>query len=59
MTKAEKKGFMVALSATASGEELPAVVIFKEKNGGLGKWMSASASLNTTTNPYYLDALKP
>ena len=35
-TKAEKKGFTVALAASASGEKLPAVVIFKERGGVLG-----------------------
>ena len=35
-THAEKKGFTVALAASASGEKLPAVIIFKEKNGVLG-----------------------
>ena len=29
-TRAEKKGFTVALAATASGEKLPALIIFKE-----------------------------
>ena len=35
-TKAEKKGFTVALAATATGEKLPAVIFFKEKGGSLG-----------------------
>ena len=35
-TRAEKKGFTVALAATASGEKLPAVIFFKEKGGCLG-----------------------
>ena len=35
-TKAEKKGFTVALAATAAGAKLPAV-IFKERNGILGE----------------------
>lgn len=35
-TQAEKKGFTVALAATAAGEKLPAVVIFKECGGSLG-----------------------
>ena len=36
-TKADKKGFTVALAATASGEKLPAVILFKERAGVLGK----------------------
>lgn len=36
MTRAEKKGFTVVLAATAAGEKLPAVVIFKECSGLLG-----------------------
>lgn len=35
-TRAEKKGFTVALAATASGEKLPAVIVFKERGGKLG-----------------------
>ena len=35
-TRAEKKGFTVALAATADGQKLPAVIIFKEKGGTLG-----------------------
>lgn len=35
-TRAEKKGFTVALAASASGERLPAVIIFKERGGWLG-----------------------
>ena len=35
-TRAEKKGFTVALAATASGTKLPAVIIFKECGGSLG-----------------------
>ena len=35
-TKAEKKGFTVALATTAAGEKLPAVIFFKEKGGVLG-----------------------
>ena len=36
-TKAEKKGFTVALAATAAGAKLPAVIIFKERNEILGE----------------------
>ena len=32
----KKKGFTVALAATAAGEKLPAVIFFKEKGGVLG-----------------------
>ena len=32
-TRAEKKGFTVALAATAAGEKLPSVIIFKEHGG--------------------------
>ena len=35
-TRAEKKGFTVALAAAADGKKLPAVIIFKEKGGALG-----------------------
>ena len=35
-TRAEKKGFTVALPASASGEKLPAVIKFKERGGRLG-----------------------
>ena len=35
-TRAEKKGFTVALAATASGKKLPAVIVFKERGGSLG-----------------------
>ena len=35
-THAEKKGFTVALAATASGTKLPTVIIFKERGGSLG-----------------------
>ena len=35
-TCAKKKGFTVALAATASGTKLPAVIIFKERGGSLG-----------------------
>ena len=40
-TKAEKKGFTVALAATAAGEKLPAVIFFKEKGGVLGDQVRA------------------
>ena len=32
-TRAEKKGFTVALAAMADGTKLPAVIIFKERSG--------------------------
>ena len=35
-TRAEKKGFTVALAATASGKKLSAVIVFKERGGSLG-----------------------
>ena len=35
-TRAEKKGFTVALAATASGKKFPAVIMFKERGGSLG-----------------------
>ena len=35
-TRADKKGFTVALAATASGVKLPAVIVFKERGGSLG-----------------------
>ena len=36
-TRAEKKGFTVALAAMADGTKLPAVIIFKERGGVLGE----------------------
>ena len=36
-TRAEKKGFTVALAATATGRKLPAVIVFKERGGSLGE----------------------
>ena len=36
-TMAEKNGFTVALAATAAGEKLPAVIVFKERKGVLGE----------------------
>ena len=44
-TKAEKKGFTVALAATASGEKLPAAILFKEKNGVLGKRVKSKLTI--------------
>ena len=38
-TRAEKKGFTVALAADAAGNKLPALVIFKERGGRLGEWV--------------------
>ena len=46
-TRAEKKGFTVALAATASREKLLAVIVFKERNGILGervRWKLTIAS---------------
>ena len=39
--RANKKGFTVALAAKGNGEKLPALVIFKERNGELGPWVCA------------------
>ena len=36
-TAQAEKGFTVALAATAGGEKLPAVIIFKEHGGSLGE----------------------
>ena len=41
-TWAEKKGFTVALAATAAREKLPAVIIFKERGGLLGERVQRS-----------------
>ena len=55
-TRAEKKGFTVALAATAAGENLPAVVVFKERGGVLGervRWslhVPANVRVRATTN---------
>ena len=35
-TGANRKGFTVALAAKGNGEKLPALIIFKNKNGELG-----------------------
>lgn len=44
-TRAEKKGFTVALAAAADGTKLPAVVIFKERNGILGERVRRKLSI--------------
>ena len=44
-TKAEKKGFTVALAAIALGEKLPATILFKEKNGILGRRVRSKLSI--------------
>ena len=36
-SRAEKKGFTVALASTAAGDKLPAFLIFKERSGQLGQ----------------------
>ena len=38
-TKANKKGFMVALACHGKGGKLPALIIFKETSGQLGPWI--------------------
>ena len=55
-TRAEKKGFTVALAVTAAGEKLPAVVVFKERGGVLGErvrrsfHVPANVRVRATTN---------
>ena len=44
-TRAEKKGFTVALAAMADGTKLPAVIIFKERGGVLGERVRRSLRL--------------
>ena len=44
-TRAEKKGFTVALAATASGVKLPAFIILKERNGVLGSRVAINLSV--------------
>lgn len=44
-TNAEKKGFTVALCALADGTKLPAMLIFKEKNGELGPRVKANLKI--------------
>ena len=44
-TRAEKKGFTVALAATAAGDKLPAVIIFEERGGVLGKRVASKLSI--------------
>ena len=39
---AQKKGFTVALCASAAGEKLPAYIIFKERGGRLGPRVKAA-----------------
>lgn len=51
-TKAEKKGFTVALAATAAGEKLPAVIFFKEKGVVLGDQVRA---LSMCSNKWMAD----
>ena len=41
-TGAQKRGFTVALCPCADGRKLPAMIIFKERNGQLGKRVRAS-----------------
>ena len=45
MTKAEKKGFTVALAAIASGEKFLAVIIFKEHNAILEERIKKGLSI--------------
>ena len=47
-TRAEKKGFTVALAATADGQKLPAVIIFKERGGVFG--VRVRSKLKVPTN---------
>lgn len=44
-TRAEKKGFTIALAATASGRKLPAVIVFKERGGSLGECVKRKLSI--------------
>eukprot|EP00117_Sycon_ciliatum_P004870 scpid95727/ scgid9051/ len=44
-THAEKKGFTVALAATASGVKLPAFIILKERNGVFGSRVANNLSV--------------
>ena len=54
-TCAEKKGFTVALAATASENKLPAVIMFKEHGGYAGGACSAESSHSTqcTSESHY------
>ena len=45
----EKKGFTVALCISATGEKLPAFIIFKEKGGKLGSCVSRSLVIPDNT----------
>lgn len=47
-TGVAKRGFTVALCISASGEKLPAFVIFKERSGGLPR--RVAAALNVPSN---------
>ena len=51
MTKAEKKGLTVTLAATASGENFPAVIIFKERSGILGERIKKGLSIQSKHRP--------
>ena len=44
-TRAEKKGFTVALAASADGTKLPAVIVFKERGGVLGQRVMRSLTI--------------
>lgn len=44
-TRANKKGFTVALAAKGNGEKLPALLIFKERNGELGPRVRAKLTI--------------
>ena len=41
-SRAQKKGFTVALCASAAGEKLPAYIIFKGRGGKLGPCVKAA-----------------
>ncbi len=61
-TRAEKKGFTVALAAAADGTKLPAAIIFKERNGILGERVRrklsipSNVSIRATTNGWMTSA---
>ena len=46
-TRANKKGFTVALAAKGNGDKLPVLIIFKEKNGQLGPRVQAQLRVPT------------
>jgi len=62
-SRAEKKGFTVALAASAAGAKLPAFMIFRERNGRLGDRVRRGLTvpdnvhINASTNGWMTNGL--